>query len=42
LTDEKRALAKPPIPPAARGGRWREVDERNVVNAIMCVLSIGV
>jgi transposase len=39
LTDEEWALVKPLIPPAKHGGRKREVDEREVVNGIMYVLS---
>ena len=34
LTDEELALVKPVIPPAKRGGRKREADERDVLNAI--------
>ena len=34
LTDEEWALVKPVIPPAKRGGRKREADERDVLNAI--------
>ena len=41
LTDEEWALAKPLIPPAKHGGRKREVDERQIVNGIMYVLSTG-
>jgi transposase len=41
LTDEEWALVKPLIPPAKHGGRKREVDEREVVNGIMYVLSTG-
>ena len=41
LTDDEWALVKPLIPPAKRGGRKREVDEREVVNGIMYVLSTG-
>jgi transposase len=29
------------IPPAKRGGRWREVNVREVLNAIFYVLSTG-
>jgi len=39
LTDEEWGHVKPMIPPAKRGGRRREVDEREVVNGIMYVLS---
>ena len=35
------ALVKPVIPPAKRGGRKREADERDVLNAILYVLSTG-
>ena len=41
LTDEEGAYVKPMIPRAKRGGRRREVDEREVVNGIMYVLSTG-
>jgi len=41
LTDEEWGYVKPMIPPAKRGGRRREVDEREVVNGIMYVLSTG-
>jgi transposase len=41
LTDEEWSLVKPLIPPAKRGGRKREVDEREVLNGIMYVLSTG-
>jgi transposase len=41
LTDEEWARVAPLIPPAKRGGRKREVDERAVVNGIMYVLSTG-
>ena len=41
LTDEEWGLVKPLIPPARRGGRKREVDEREVLNGIMYVLSTG-
>ena len=34
-------LIKPLIPPAERGGRKRTVDEREIVNGIMYVLSTG-
>jgi hypothetical protein len=39
LTDEEWALVKPVISPAKRGGRKREADERDVLNAILYVLS---
>ena len=41
LTDDEWDLVKPLIPPAKHGGRKREVDERQVVNGIMYVLSTG-
>jgi len=41
LTDEEWALIEPMIPPAKRGGRRREVNVREVLNAICYVLSTG-
>jgi transposase len=41
LTDAEWALVEPAIPPAKRGGRRREVDVREVLNAIFYVLSTG-
>jgi putative transposase len=41
VTDEEWELIKPQIAPAKRGGRKREVNEREIVNAIMYVLSTG-
>lgn len=41
LTDAEWALIKPAIPPAKRGGRKRETDERELVNGVMYVLSTG-
>ena len=41
LTDDKWALIEPLIPPARRGGNKRHVDEREVMNGIMYVLSTG-
>ncbi len=41
LTDEEWALIEPHIPPAKRGGNRRHVDEREVVNGLMYVLSTG-
>ena len=41
VTDEEWELIKPQIAPAKRGGRKRAVDEREIVNAIMYVLSAG-
>jgi transposase len=41
LSDSERALIEPSIPPAKRGGRRREVNAREVLNAIFYVLSTG-
>jgi transposase len=41
LSDREWALIEPAIPPAKRGGRRREVDVREVLNAIFYVLSTG-
>ena len=41
LTDAEWALIEPAIPPAKHGGRRREVNVREVVNAIFYVLSTG-
>ncbi len=41
LTDLEWEAIKPVIPPCKRGGRKREVDEREVVNGIMYLLSTG-
>ena len=41
LTDGEWALIEPMIPPAKRGGRRREVNIREVLNAIFYVLSTG-
>jgi transposase len=41
LTDDEWALIEPLIPPARRGGNKRHVDEREVMNGIMYVLSTG-
>ena len=41
LTDEEWALVEPMIPPAKRGGNKRTADMREVVNAVMYVLSTG-
>ena len=41
LSDAEWALIEPLIPPAKRGGRRREVNVREVVNAIFYVLSTG-
>jgi transposase len=41
LTDEEWSHIEPLIPPAKHGGRHREVNVREVVNAIMYLLSTG-
>ena len=41
LTDEEWAIIAPLIPPAKRGGNKRTIDERAVVNGVMCILSTG-
>lgn len=41
MSDAEWALVAPMIPPAKRGGRRREVDVREVLNAIFYVLSTG-
>ena len=41
LTDAEWRRIEPEIPPAKRGGRPREVDLREVFNAICYVLSTG-
>jgi transposase len=41
LTDDEWALVAPLIRPAKRGGNKRHVDEREVMNGIMYVLSTG-
>ena len=41
LTDSEWGLIEPMIPPAKRGGRRREVNVREVLNAIFYVLSTG-
>ena len=41
LTDAEWALVQPMIPPAKRGGRRREVNVREVLNAVFYVLSTG-
>ena len=41
LTDAEWALVEPMIPPARRGGRPRDVNVREVLNAIFYVLSTG-
>src|SRR4249919_1139895 len=41
LTDAEWVLVAPTIPPAKRGGRPRDVDVREVLNAILYVLATG-
>jgi transposase len=41
MTDEEWALIAPLIPPAKRGGNKRTVIEREIVNALMYILSSG-
>lgn len=41
MTEAEWFLIAPLIPPAKRGGRRREVDEREVLNAILYVLETG-
>ena len=41
LTDDEWALVEPLIPPARCGGNKRHVDEREVMNGIMYILSTG-
>jgi len=41
LTDAEWALVGPLIPPARRGGRPRDVDIREVLNAVFYLLSTG-
>ena len=41
LTDDEWGLIRPLIPPAKRGGNKRTVDEREVVNGLMYILSTG-
>ena len=41
LTDAEWALVEPLIPPAKHGGRHREINVREVLNAIFYVLSTG-
>jgi len=41
LTDPEWTLVEPMIPPAKRGGRRREVNVREVLNAVLYVLSTG-
>ena len=41
LTDEEGRVIEPLIPAAKRGGNKRTVDEREVVNGLMFILSTG-
>jgi putative transposase len=41
LTDEEWGHLEHLIPPAKRGGRRREIDEREVVNGLLYILSTG-
>lgn len=41
LTDDEWALVGPLIPPAKLGGNKRTVDEREIVNGLMYILSTG-
>ena len=41
MTDDEWGLIRPLIPPAKRGGNKRTVDEREVVNGLMYILSTG-
>ena len=41
LTDEEWSFIKPLLPRARRGGNKRTVDEREVVNGLMFILSTG-
>jgi transposase len=41
LTDEEWALIAPLIPPAKRGGNKRTVNEHEIVNGLMYILSTG-
>jgi transposase len=41
LTNEEWGHVEPLIPPAKRGGRRREVDERELLNGLLYVLSTG-
>jgi transposase len=41
LTDDEWALVAPLIPPAKHGGAHRTVDEREIVNGLMYILSTG-
>ena len=39
--DAEWALIAPLVPPAKRGGRWREVDVREVMNGVLYILETG-
>ena len=41
LTDDEWSLVKAAIPPAKRGRRKRQTDERELINGVMYVLSTG-
>ena len=41
VTDDEWSLLKPHIPRAKRGGNRRHVDEREIVNGLMYILSTG-
>ena len=41
LTDGEWALVAPHIPPARRGGRWRSVDVRAVLEGLLYLLETG-
>jgi transposase len=41
LTDEEWALIGPLIPPAKKGGNKRTINERDVVDGVMYILSTG-
>ena len=41
MTDEEWSIIRPLIPPAKKGGNKRTVDEREVVNGLMYILSTG-
>ena len=41
LTNEEWGYLEHLIPPAKRGGRRREIDEREVVNGLLYILSTG-
>src|SRR6202795_594621 len=41
LTDDEWALVERLIPPARRGGNKRHIDEREVMNGLMYILSTG-